>query len=89
MGAIDTEALTSWWVIIRTGHSRGTRVVKGAGFRSQCVVLRRFKSCPLHHYLILILFERIVEMPRFFASKILYPIIPMNETEINMIDQFS
>jgi hypothetical protein len=39
--------------------------------------------------LILILFERIVEMPRFFASKILYPIIPMNETEINMIDQFS
>ena len=29
--------------------SRGTRVVKGAGMRSQCVVLRRFESCPLHH----------------------------------------
>ena|GEM_PF-6230914 len=89
MGAFALYALTSWWVIIPTGHSRGTRVVKGAGFRSQCVVLRRFKSCPLHHYLILILFERIVEMPRFFASKILYTIMPMNETEINMIDQFS
>ena len=30
------------------GWSRGTRAVKGAGFRSQCVVLRRFESCPLH-----------------------------------------
>ncbi len=30
------------------GLSRGTRAVKGAGFRSQCVVLRRFESCPLH-----------------------------------------
>ena len=48
MGISDVDALTSWWVIIRTGYSRGTRVVKGAGFRSQCVVLRRFKSCPLH-----------------------------------------
>ncbi len=28
--------------------SRGTRAVKGAGMRSQCVVLRRFESCPLH-----------------------------------------
>ena len=26
-------------------------MVKGAGMRSQCVVLRRFKSCPLHHLL--------------------------------------
>ena len=26
--------------------SRGSRAVKGAGFRSQCVVLRRFESCP-------------------------------------------
>ena len=33
----------------RSLQSRGTRVVKGAGMRSQCVVLRRFKSCPLHH----------------------------------------
>ena len=24
-------------------------MVKGAGMRSQCVVLRRFESCPLHH----------------------------------------
>ena len=30
--------------------SRGTRVVKGAGMRSQCVVLRRVESCPLRHY---------------------------------------
>ena len=35
--------------VARPGSSRGTRVVKGAGMRSQCVVLRRFKSCPLHH----------------------------------------
>ena len=26
-------------------------MVKGAGMRSQCVVLRRFESCPLHHLL--------------------------------------
>ena len=42
--------LTSWRVIIPAIMSRGTRAVKGAGFRSQCVVLRRFESCPLHHY---------------------------------------
>ena len=29
--------------------SRGSRAVKGAAFRSLCVVLRRFESCPLHH----------------------------------------
>ena len=36
-------------MVARSLQSRGTRVVKGAGMRSQCVVLRRFKSCPLHH----------------------------------------
>ena len=35
---------------VAVSPSRGTRVVKGAGMRSQCVVLRRFKSCPLHHF---------------------------------------
>ena len=32
------------------GPSRGSRAVKGAAFRSLCVVLRRFESCPLHHF---------------------------------------
>ena len=36
------------WHSTGQNPSRGSRAVKGAGFRSQCVVLRRFESCPLH-----------------------------------------
>ena len=28
--------------------SRGTRVVKGGGFKLLCILLRRFESCPRH-----------------------------------------
>ena len=59
--------LTSWRVIIPAITSRGTRAVKGAGFRSQCVVLRRFESCPLHHYWILILFDLMLARSLFFS----------------------
>ncbi len=63
--------LTSWWVNIPAIVSRGTRAVKGAGFRSQCVVLRRFESCPLHHHCILILLDLILARSLFFSPAIL------------------
>ena len=62
-------------------------MVKGAGFRSQCVVLRRFESCPLHHYWILILLDLESDIFLPLQPAILYPMAPRKKVEAKIVPQ--